>query len=166
MKHKKEEIPYRIRSKQRKDAYYQKLYAVIQGIGFLLSLFKLYYYNYSNELNWGFQKVIGFIIFILSFSLWLLSRLELADSFSLLPQASNSTGLKTRGIYAYISHPIYLFSCTAIIGYILLINQLLIGILIILIIIPIQLFRIKKENYILLQTFGDEYNKYKRNTWI
>ena len=71
--------------------------------------------------------------------------------------------LVTNGIYHWIRHPAYLGLIVTILGIPVLLSSLL-GFLVMLLIVPLLLHRIKLEEAMLIGQFGDEYENYKRQT--
>jgi protein-S-isoprenylcysteine O-methyltransferase Ste14 len=81
--------------------------------------------------------------------------------FLAAPKASE---LVTTGIYSRIRNPIYLFGGLAIIGLFLYINPK--WLLLLVVLIPMQIVRIRKEERVLADKFGEEYQRYKSRTWF
>ena len=110
----------------------------------------------------GVMQKCGLILAIAGFALWSLARFQLGKSFSVSAQARQ---LVTRGLYSRIRNPIYVFGSLFIIGYILLLGRPL-WLLIFLIIVPLQLWRARKEGRVLEAKFGEEYRAYRARTWF
>lgn len=86
----------------------------------------------------------------------------LGDSFSITPQARQ---LVARGIYSRIRNPIYISGTILIAGLILIIRKpWLWGALMALVIL--QVFRARAESKVLETKFGDEYRRYREQTWL
>ncbi len=71
--------------------------------------------------------------------------------------------LVTRGIYSYIRHPIYFGVIIAIMG-VPVSAPSLFGFLVMSLLIPIILIRIRMEEEMLIEEFGDAYRSYKETT--
>lgn len=71
--------------------------------------------------------------------------------------------LITNGIYRFTRHPIYLGVTIAIIGIPVFVSSLF-GLLIMFLLIPIILYRIKMEERLLTEEFGDAYRRYQETT--
>jgi len=99
---------------------------------------------------------------MLMLALWLRARLDLGSSFSVLPIA---TALKTRGMYRKLRNPMYLFTILANIGIIYLLGIPYLYLLIPLLLL-IQIFRVKREEIVLTERFGQEYLDYRKRTWF
>ena len=111
---------------------------------------------------WSPLKIVGFVIMLLSGTLLTIARLQLGNSFSVSPQA---TALVTHGLYAKIRNPVYVFSAILLVGLALFLNQLkFLWLLVVL--IPMQILRARKESEILEAHFGDAYRQYKSTTWF
>jgi len=104
----------------------------------------------------------GLALAIAAFLLWATARLQLGKSFSVSPQAK---ALVTRGIYSRIRNPIYTFGLLWIVGLILAVGHPA-WLVILLVLIPMQIVRAKKEARVLEEKFGDEYRAYRARTWF
>ena len=93
---------------------------------------------------------------------WITARLQLGRSFAITAQAKQ---LVTRGLYSKISHPIYFFAGIALVG-ILIGGQSWLALIIGLLFYSMQLGRVKRENQVLEQAFGDDYRRYRAQTWF
>src|SRR5579863_8015113 len=96
---------------------------------------------------WTAIKIAGLILTILGLVLLTVARLNLGDSFSITPQAKR---LVTRGVYSRIRHPVYIFSAMLIAGLGLYFDLLWVLVIVVLI-LPIQLIRARKEEHVLDQ---------------
>jgi protein-S-isoprenylcysteine O-methyltransferase Ste14 len=117
---------------------------------------------YFGSLPWTPSRIAGLVIGLPSVVLLVLARIELGGSFSVRPKAQT---LVTCGLYSRIRNPIYLFGGLAIAGTLLYINQpLYLWILVVL--IPLQIYRARQESKVLEARFGDEYRQYKSRIWF
>jgi protein-S-isoprenylcysteine O-methyltransferase Ste14 len=117
---------------------------------------------YFGSLPWTPTRIAGAVIALPSVLLLVLARIQLGGSFSVRPKAQT---LVTRGLYYRIRNPIYIFGGLAIAGVILYINQPL-GLCVFAVIIPVQIYRVRREERVLEARFGDEYRQYKLHTWF
>ncbi len=128
---------------------------------FMILALTVVFRHYGN-LPWTPMRIVGAALVIPSFTLWFVARVQLGKSFSITPQARE---LVTHGLYSKIRNPVYLFGSLLIAGIFLYIGKpellWLFGVL-----IPVQLFRIKKEEKVLQEKFGETYLQYKKNTWF
>lgn len=111
---------------------------------------------------WTPMRITGAAIAVPSLALLVLARLQLGASFSVTAKAQT---LVTHGLYSRIRNPIYVFGGLAIVGIFLFIGApkflwILVGL------IPLQIYRVRKEEQVLAAKFGDEYRAYKARTWF
>src|SRR6202044_3451248 len=90
------------------------------------------------------------------------SRYTLGRSFSIVPKA---TALVTRGIYSRIRNPIYISGEIFLIGMALMVQHLAL-LLLLLVLVPVQVFRARREAAVLEARFGDTYRDYRKRTWF
>ena len=111
---------------------------------------------------WTALRIIGLVVTIGASAALTMARLQLGNSFTILPEANE---LVTQGIYSKVRNPIYVFSAIGIAGLLLYLNWL--GLFwIFLIVIPLQIVRARKEGRVLEERFGEEYRQYKARTWF
>ncbi|HEV2183087.1 MAG TPA: methyltransferase [Candidatus Acidoferrales bacterium] len=111
---------------------------------------------------WTISQIVGMAVAVPAFCLWALARLQLGKSFSISAQAK---GLVTHGLYSKIQNPVYVFGGIFIAAVIVFIGQLR-WLLIFLILIPMQVMRIRAERRVLEAKFGDAYREYRKHTWF
>jgi protein-S-isoprenylcysteine O-methyltransferase Ste14 len=114
------------------------------------------------SLPWTPTRIAGVVIGLPSAVLLVLARIELGGSFSVRPKAQT---LVTHGLYSRIRNPIYLFGGLAVAGVFLYINQPL-YLWLFVVLIPLQIYRARREGKVLEARFGDEYRQYKSCTWF
>ena len=107
-------------------------------------------------------RIFGALLAAISFGFWMTARVQLGGSFSIAPKAK---ALVTRGIYARIRNPIYVFSATWITGLALALGRP-IALLLLVPLIPMQFVRARNEARVLEERFGEEYRAYRRKTWF
>lgn len=107
-------------------------------------------------------QYLGALVSAVSFVLWVVARVQLAENFSLAAKANK---LVTVGLYSKLSHPVYYFSITALGGLVLVSQNWIIalawGALVIL-----EIIRIRAEEQVLLKKFGEDYIRYKAKVWL
>jgi len=119
-------------------------------------------FRYVGRVVWTPWQIVGLAIFIPAFVLFVLARIELGRAFSLKAKAST---LVTKGIYARIRNPIYVFGGLMSVGIFIFIHRpwwLLIWVPL----FPLQMLRVRNEEQVLEAKFGDAYRDYKRRTWF
>ena len=108
------------------------------------------------------RYIIGIGMAIFGFALWVMARIQLGESFSVTAQAK---ALVTTGLYSKLRHPIYFFAGIAFLGLFIAWGKL-IPLVCFLLGYPMQIFRIKKEEAVLEEEFGEEYRRYQESTWF
>lgn len=122
-------------------------------------------------LGWVFQsgpgphalaRLIGLLLGLIGLAGVILSRCTLGRSFSVAPKA---TALVTSGIYSRIRNPIYVSGVIFLVGLVLILwrPDLLI---VLLVLIPAQIIRARREAAVLEAKFGDAYRDYRKRTWF
>jgi protein-S-isoprenylcysteine O-methyltransferase Ste14 len=138
-------------------------------------IFKRFRGTYSDILIFGFLliysfrigqlttiKILGYVIALSGATAWAVARWQLGDSFSVLPKAAKIIKV---GLYKKIRHPMYLSGIIAILGLSILYRKTWLYIYLFLLII-IQTIRIKSEEKVLMEKFGQEYSIYKNSNWF
>jgi protein-S-isoprenylcysteine O-methyltransferase Ste14 len=98
----------------------------------------------------------------MGFFLWTTARFQLGRSLTVTAQAKQ---LVTRGLYSKLRNPIYVFGSCVIAGLILVLGRP-VWLLAFLIVIPLQIWRARKESAVLEAAFGEEYRRYRAGTWF
>lgn len=91
-----------------------------------------------------------------------LARAQLGNSFAVTAQAKE---LVTGGIYSRIRHPIYVFSALTVAGLLMYLARPHF-LLLLLVLVPVQIWRARIEEAVLEQRFGETYTRYKQRTWF
>ncbi len=105
---------------------------------------------------------IGALISVPAFILWMTARKQLGASFSVRAEARK---LVTHGIYSKIRNPIYIFGGLAFVGGFVALGWYIWAAIFVAINFG-QFLRIKREEQVLTNAFGDEYRAYKARTWF
>jgi protein-S-isoprenylcysteine O-methyltransferase Ste14 len=129
-------------------------FVVGTGLFFLLRQFPL--------TGWGTIEIVGACLLGVGFIMWTVARFQLGSSFAVTAQARH---LVTHGLYSKIRNPIYVFGSCVIAGVILVAGRP-IFLLIFAAIIPLQIWRGRKEASVLEEKFGEEYRQYRAGTWF
>jgi protein-S-isoprenylcysteine O-methyltransferase Ste14 len=111
---------------------------------------------------WTAMPIFGLCLGITGFILWSIARFQLGSSFAVTAQARH---LVTQGLYSKLRNPNYVFGSLVIAGGILF-AQRPAFLWIFLVLIPLQVWRAGKESKVLEEKFGDEYRKYRAQTWF
>jgi protein-S-isoprenylcysteine O-methyltransferase Ste14 len=112
--------------------------------------------------EWTTRRIMGICLLGVGYVLWSVARFQLGSSFAITAQARQ---LVTHGIYSRIRNPIYVFGSCVIIGMILVLGRP-VWLLIFVLVIPLQLWRARKEAQVLEEKFGEEYRRYRASTWF
>ncbi len=110
----------------------------------------------------GLARDAGLLLGLIGLAGVIVSRYTLGRSFSVAPKA---TALVTRGIYSRIRNPIYVSGMIFLLGLVIIVGrpQLL---AVLLVLIPLQIMRARREAAVLEARFGDAYREYRRHTWF
>ena len=111
---------------------------------------------------WTALHTGGLVLLVAGFVLWTISRFQLGASFAVTAEARQ---LVTRGIYSKIRNPIYLFGSCVIAGVFLLAGRPM-WLAVFALVIPLQIWRARKEAAVLEAKFGEEYRAYRAATWF
>jgi protein-S-isoprenylcysteine O-methyltransferase Ste14 len=130
----------------------------------LLGDFLFYLAVFVAAVVWRWDKwcLVGAVVAAPSFALWFAAKLQLGSSFTARAEARD---LVTSGLYSRIRHPIYFFSTLAILGIAICLRSHYFNAYL-LITVTLQLWRIRKEERVLRERFGEEYVEYRRRTWF
>lgn len=103
---------------------------------------------------------------IFAFALWLLwrSHVDLGRNWLPMLQIREEHALVTQGVYRYIRHPMYAAHLVWGIAQALLLQNWIAGLSMLVFFFPIYLFRVPREEQILIQHFGEEYRLYMDRT--
>jgi protein-S-isoprenylcysteine O-methyltransferase Ste14 len=132
-------------------------------IGFALLPVAIAYFFWIHPPNpWTWMQTLGVSMMVVGFPLWLTAHIQLGASFAVGAQARE---LVTRGLYAKIRSPIYVFGSIGIAGTFLLLGQPYL-LLVFAVLIPLQIVRTHNEARVLDEKFGEVYRNYRRGTWF
>ncbi|MGD0823774.1 MAG: isoprenylcysteine carboxylmethyltransferase family protein [Terriglobales bacterium] len=107
-------------------------------------------------------RLLGLLLAVIGLAGVILARHTLGRSFSWVPKA---TGLVTTGIYSRIRNPIYVSGLFLVVGVSLMLRRPEM-LAIIAVLIPMQIFRARKEAGVLEAKFGEAYREYRKRTWF
>jgi protein-S-isoprenylcysteine O-methyltransferase Ste14 len=128
----------------------------------LAGLYAIYVTFASGRVPHDAIRWLGLALCLIGLSGVIAGRANLGRSFSVMAKA---TDLVTTGIYSRIRNPIYISSVTLIIGLILIVRRPVIA-LVLVVIIPMQIIRARREAAVLEAKFGDAYREYRKRTWF
>ena len=74
--------------------------------------------------------------------------------------------LKTRGIYKYLRHPIYIGINLTLFGLLSACGSVFGMLYMALVVVPLNIYRAREEEKALLEKFGDRYRAYRKTTFF
>jgi protein-S-isoprenylcysteine O-methyltransferase Ste14 len=116
----------------------------------------------ASSVEWTGVKIAGALMAAVGMVLLIVARLQLGGSFSVTAKARK---LVTTGLYSRIRNPIYVFSAMFLGGIAIAIGHPVL-LLLLLVLVPVQIIRARKEEQVLTEAFGEEYVRYKAGTWF
>lgn len=114
------------------------------------------------HIAWTPMKAAGGVITVVSMMLVIVARMHLGSSFSVRAKA---TRLVTTGMYSRVRNPIYVSGVLLFCGIALLLESWW-PLLILVVLVPMQRMRARREAEVLRERFGEEYERYRRGTWF
>lgn len=106
--------------------------------------------------------ILGGSLALISFVLWIIARINLGQAFAMKAEAKQ---LVTSGIYSKIRNPMYVFSLLTVLGIVIALGNIYLYPIVLLLIL-VQIHRIRREEKILETKFGQKYMEYKSQTWF
>lgn len=140
------------------------LLLALTGVGMLLPIVYVFIksldfaiYNQPIWLNW-----LGVVIFVLSILLLWRTHADLGNSWTLEPGIKEEHKLVTKGVYAYIRHPMYAAHIYWGVAQALILSNWLVGFSLVIPSLLLYLYRLKGEEQMMIEQFGDEYREYMK----
>jgi protein-S-isoprenylcysteine O-methyltransferase Ste14 len=119
-------------------------------------------WRFAYLLPWTPLRIAALAATLIGLALVTLARFQLGNSFSLTPQARK---LVTHGLYSRIRNPIYVFGTIVLAGMAIYTGYPWF-LLLVLILVPMQMWRARAEARVLEERFGEEYLAYRARTWF
>ena len=110
------------------------------------------------------NKIIGIVVFLIGLSYAIIAVTTLKSNYSSTLVIREDHKLIKHGVYRFSRHPVYIGVLVACIIGIPVFSWSLPGFIVLSVLLPIVLFRIKIEENLLLKEFGKEYEDYKKST--
>ena len=117
---------------------------------------------HASLVEWTGVKICGAVIAGVGVALLIVARLQLGASFSVGAKARK---LVTTGLYSRIRNPIYVFAAMFLVGLAIVLGSWWLAIFVA-VLMPVQVYRARKEEEVLAAAFGEEYARYKAGTWF
>ena len=139
---------------------------VFDGIGMIVPLVYVFSswldfadYYMPNWVGW-----IGIVLFMDAIILLYFSHAHLGNNWSPVLGIKEKHTLVTHGIYKYIRHPMYAAHILWAVAQILILHNWIAGFSFIIVMVPHYLLRVDKEEKMMLDQFGIEYEEYMKTT--
>jgi protein-S-isoprenylcysteine O-methyltransferase Ste14 len=113
--------------------------------------------------EFSIQNIVGIALIVLGFSVEIISQITLGRNYSSTLVIREDHQLITHGIYNFVRHPLYLGVILISLGFPIFSSSLF-GLLVMLAMIPVFLIRIKLEERLLVEEFGNVYREYMQRT--
>lgn len=131
---------------------------------FYITGFSVGFYLFIDEAVNNIFFVAGLFSFMIFYTLRIITIKKMGASYSQFITPNDQSSLITTGFHSVIRHPLYLFYCMELLS-MLVVRFNYIALAGIVGDIVITLFRIKKEEELLVKKFGDEYTSYQKQSW-
>ena len=163
-----------ISQKQRKESKSEsragRQEKILLGLLFLSMFFLPLIYSATNWLDFANYSLpnwagwLGVILILLALLVFWRSHADLGLNWSPTLEIRTEHKLITNGIFGYIRHPMYASQWIWVIAQPLLIQNWLAGFLDLFVFIAFYFLRVRAEEKMMLDTFGDEYREYMNKT--
>ncbi len=107
---------------------------------------------------WNLMRFLSVLLILVALVVLVLARIQ-------FEKESTKHGLVTRGVYSRIRHPVYVFSSLAFLGLLLYLSMPE-GIPLLLPIELVLFHRARREEQNLEALYGEQYRRYKQQTWF
>jgi len=115
-----------------------------------------------SKFSHGLTTYIGIALIIPSFVLLIMAIFQLGSSFAVAPQAKE---LVTKGLYSKISHPMYVFGLLLFLGFAVVTRDVISYVFCGFALVNV-IWRVRRENRVLEERFGDAYRSYHEHVWF
>ena len=163
-----------ISKKQRKEAKSEQRVSTqektLLGILFLGMFFVPLIYSTTSWLDFANYSLpvwagwLGAALMVCALAIFWRAHADLGLNWSPTLEIRKEHTLIKNGIFGYIRHPMYASQWVWVIAQPLLLQNWIAGFLNLLIFIPFYVLRVRAEEQMMLDTFGDEYRKYMAET--
>jgi protein-S-isoprenylcysteine O-methyltransferase Ste14 len=109
-------------------------------------------------------NIAGATMFIISLIIRISAHMTINTNYSWTLEIREGHTLVENDFYKYVRHPIYLGTIIGVIS-IPIYTSSITGFLISLLSIPLFAYRIRLEERMLVEEFGEEYKQYQERTW-
>ena len=150
----------------REEGFAVGLLASVWGVTILLPLLHIFT-RWLGPADYNlpvWAACIGIIIFALA--VWLLwrSHADLGPNWQVTTELREKHTLVIDGIFRHIRHPMYSAHWLWGVAQALLIHNWIAGLASLVIIVPLYILRVRREEHMMLEQFGEEYQLYMKRT--
>jgi protein-S-isoprenylcysteine O-methyltransferase Ste14 len=150
----------------REEGFVVGLLASLWGIAILLPLLHMFT-RWLRFADFDLPAWVGWIgLVTFAVALWLLwrSHADLGRNWRVTTELREGHTLVTSGVFRHIRHPMYSAHWLWGIAQALLIHNWIAGLASLIILLPMYLLRVRREEQMMLEKFGEEYRLYMRQT--
>ncbi len=140
--------------------------ASLWGVAILLPLLQIFT-RWLSPADFTLPAWIGWVgVVTFVFALWLLwrSHADLGRNWRVTTEITEGHKLVTTGVFRYIRHPMYSAHLLWGIAQALLIHNWIAGLASLIVMLPMYLLRVRREEKMMLDEFGEDYRKYMKQT--
>ncbi|KAJ1427471.1 hypothetical protein B484DRAFT_397198 [Ochromonadaceae sp. CCMP2298] len=155
-----------LRRRKRRQLLFDLAATVLQSASVGCSM--LYYFAHSPHSSSSVVAGVRCVLFaasLVSYVLWFAARVQLGSKGNLTVLARSNGPLITTGLYSRLRNPIYVFGTVALTTYLLAISRAW-YLLVLLVLVPLQLFRSFVEAKVLRRKFDEQYEEYIKRVWM
>lgn len=130
----------------------------------MLYLFPLVFaYLGTKNFGFGFQELVyaGLSVGVVGVLLWMAAMWSLGSSLAVLPGTDK---LVTKGLYRIFRHPVYIGIVLTLTGLFVACGSVPSLVYVLVVVIPLNIFRAKAEEKVLLEQLGPAYKQYMDST--
>jgi protein-S-isoprenylcysteine O-methyltransferase Ste14 len=119
----------------------------------------------SKNFGFGYDELVyaGLSVGAVGVILWILAMLTLGPSLAVLPGTDR---LVTRGVYRYLRHPVYVGIVLTLSGLFLACGSRICLAYVLVVVIPLNIFRARIEEQVLREQLGESYQHYRDTTFF
>jgi protein-S-isoprenylcysteine O-methyltransferase Ste14 len=150
----------------REEGFAVGLLASLWGVTILLPLLYIFT-RWLSPADYDLPAWAGYIgIVVFAAAMWLLwrSHADLGINWRVTTELREKHTLVTSGVFRHVRHPMYSAHWLWGIAQALLIHNWVAGLASLVIIIPLHIFRVRREEHMMLEQFGEEYRAYTSQT--
>ena len=150
-----------------KEDWMSVLFLVISSVGFVVAILD---FIFLQNLTFQVFALVGLCLLLIGGYLRMKARLELKKKAGFSSLASTSRlqivekhQLVKDGLYKHVRHPLYLGEILRNFGFVMIFSSVY-GVLFVAVGTIFLLYRIRIEEKMLVEAFGEDYKEYQRNT--